>query len=57
MDAGHRKEDVYSRMLKKAPSGVLGSKKSSTYPRGYACGFSSPVALLDDFFEHPEEIY
>jgi hypothetical protein len=24
---------------------VLGSKKSSTYPRGYACGFFSPAAL------------
>jgi len=43
-------------MLKKVPSDVLGSKKSSTYPRGYACGFSSPAALLDDLFEHPEEI-
>jgi hypothetical protein len=39
-------------MLKKATSGVLGSKKSSTYPRGYASGFFSPAALLDDLFEH-----
>jgi len=27
---------------------VLGSSKSSTYPRGYASGFDSPAALLDD---------
>jgi len=39
-------------MLKQAHSGVLGSKKSSTYPRGYACGFSSPAALLVNLFEH-----
>jgi hypothetical protein len=26
-------------MLKIIPSGVLGSTKSSKYPRGYACGF------------------
>jgi hypothetical protein len=26
---------------------VLGSKKSSTYPRGYASGFFSPAASLD----------
>ena len=25
---------------------VLGSSKSSTYPRGYASGFDSPAALL-----------
>jgi hypothetical protein len=34
-------------------SGVLGSSKSSTYPRGYASGFDSPAALLDSLFEHP----
>ena len=32
---------------------VLGSSKSSTYPRGYASGFDSPVALPDEHFEHP----
>ena len=32
---------------------VLGSKKSSTYPRGYASGFFSPAALLADHFEQP----
>jgi len=32
---------------------VLGSSKSSTYPRGYAFGFDSPAALLDGLFEHP----
>jgi hypothetical protein len=32
-------------MLKKALSCVLGAEKSSTYPRGYASGFSFPAAL------------
>jgi len=40
-------------MLKKSASIVLGSSKSSTYPRGYASGFDSPAALLDELFEHP----
>src|SRR6476660_2063651 len=40
-------------MLKKASNFVLGSTKSSTYPRGYASGFVLPAALLDDLFEHP----
>ena len=40
-------------MLKEAASFVLGSSKSSTYPRGYASGFDSPAALLDGSFEHP----
>jgi hypothetical protein len=39
-------------MLKKSASFVLGSLKSSTYPRGYASGFNSPAALLDEIFEH-----
>ncbi|NOS82316.1 MAG: hypothetical protein HOP32_12120 [Nitrospira sp.] len=39
-------------MLKEAASVVLGSSKSSTYPRGYASGFDSPAALLDSSFEH-----
>ena len=34
-------------------SGVLGAKKSSTYPRGYASCFFLPAALLGDHFEHP----
>jgi hypothetical protein len=42
-----------SEMLKKSASGVLSSSKSSTYPRGYASGFDSPAALLDELFEHP----
>jgi hypothetical protein len=42
-------------MLKNVPSFVLGSKKSSTYPRGYAYGFFFPAASLDDVFEHPDE--
>jgi len=40
-------------MLKKASNCVLSSKESSTYPRGYACGSSSPAALLESLFEHP----
>jgi hypothetical protein len=40
-------------MLKKPASIVLGSSKSSTYPRGYASGFDSSAALLDGLFEHP----
>jgi len=40
-------------MLKTASSFVLGSSKSSTYPRGYASGFESPTALLEGRFEHP----
>ena len=47
---------------------VLGSSKSSTYPRGYASGFDSPAALFgtrrisvrqgwvgekSELFEHP----
>ena len=42
-------------MLKKSASFVLGSSKSSTYPRGYASGFDSPAALLDSLFEHPAD--
>ena len=36
-------------MLKNVPSFVLGSTKSSTYPRGYACGFAFPAASLETF--------
>jgi hypothetical protein len=39
-------------MLKKSSSYVLDSSKSSTYPRGYASGFDSPAALLEELFEH-----
>jgi hypothetical protein len=42
-------------MLKKSASFVLGSSKSSTYPRGYASGFDSPAASLDGLFEHPAD--
>ena len=53
-----------------APSFVLGSKQSSTYPvlgkscldssgrageNEYASGRFSPAALLDDHFEQPDE--
>jgi len=44
-------------MLKKSASFVLGSSKSSTYPRGYASGFDSPAALLDELFEHPSLVF
>jgi hypothetical protein len=44
-------------MLKKVPSFVLASNKSSTYPSGYACGFFSAAASLDDLFEHPAIIF
>ena len=37
---------IVSRMLKKSASFVLDSSKSSTYPRGYACGFDSSAALF-----------
>ena len=40
-------------MLKTSASFVLGSSKSSTYPRGYASGFDSPAASLNGLFEHP----
>jgi hypothetical protein len=43
----------FSRLLKTPASFVLGSLKSSTYPRGYASGFDSPAALLDGLFEQP----
>jgi hypothetical protein len=33
---------------------VLGSSKSSTYPRGYASGFDSTAASLQNHFEYPE---
>ena len=39
-------------MVKPTSSFVLGSKNSSTYPRGYASGFFSPAALLACLFEH-----
>jgi hypothetical protein len=42
-------------MLKMATNFVLGSKKSSTYPRGYASGFVSPAAALDGLFERPND--
>jgi len=40
-------------MLKSTSSVVLGSSKSSTYPRRYASGCDSPAALLEGRFEHP----
>jgi hypothetical protein len=42
-------------MLKIVTNFVLGSKQSSTYPSGYACGFVAPAAALDGHFEHPGE--
>jgi hypothetical protein len=40
-------------MLKKFASGVLTSKASSTYPRGYASGAFFGCGLADGLFEHP----
>src|SRR6267143_5615175 len=42
-------EKSFARLLKKAPNFVLGSTKSSSYPRGYASGFVSPAASLAAF--------
>jgi hypothetical protein len=39
-------------MLKKPSTFVLGSRKSSTYRRGYVSGFLLPAALLGRLFEH-----
>jgi hypothetical protein len=44
-------------MLKKSASFVLGSSKSSTYPRWYASGFDLPAALLDELSEHPAGMF
>jgi len=61
---------MFHGMLKMAPNFVLGSKKSSTYPGGYASGLFSPAALLGrgaarwgwvgvkvDHFEQPDTNY
>ena len=40
-------------MLKKVPSGVLGSSQACDVAQGYASAWTSPAALLDDLFEHP----
>ena len=45
------------RMLKMAFSCVLGSPKSSTYPRGYASGFVLPAALLRGHFKFPPQTF
>src|SRR4029079_18594083 len=39
-----------------SPGFVLDSSKPSTYPRGYASGFDSPAALLDEHFEQPRRV-
>jgi hypothetical protein len=49
----NRRFSKTSRMLKTVSSFVLGSSKSSTYPRGYASSFDSPAALPEVRFEHP----
>lgn len=36
-----------------APNFVLGSKRSSSYPGGYACSPFSPAASLDNHFDKP----
>jgi hypothetical protein len=37
-------------MLKKTLNFVLGKKKSSTYPRGYACGLFLSCGLVESPF-------
>ena len=46
-------KQLVSWMLKMSASFVVDSSKSSTCLRGYASGFDSPAALLDEHFEHP----
>jgi hypothetical protein len=46
-------EETAGRTLKKSASGVLTSKASSTYPRGYASGAFIGCGLADSLFEHP----
>jgi hypothetical protein len=43
--------------MKTIPSFVLGSTKSSTESRGYASGYFSPKASLDDRFDQPAGIH
>src|SRR6184192_2579640 len=45
---GGRSFDGRSRLMKITCNGVLISRTSSTYPRGYACG------LIRDCFDQPE---
>ena len=40
-------------MLKKVPQLRSRLIKILNVAQGYACGFASPAALLDDLFEHP----
>jgi hypothetical protein len=42
-------------MLKQAPNFVLGSTRSSTWPRGYASGLVFASAALDSLFEYPKK--
>jgi hypothetical protein len=42
-------------MMNLLTSVVLGSKRSSTYPKGYASGFFLPAALQDEQIDHPLE--
>jgi hypothetical protein len=45
------------RMLKKLVSFVLALNKSSTYPRGYACGLFGCCGLAVELFEHSVRPY
>jgi hypothetical protein len=47
---------MFAGLLKTASNFVLGSKKSSTHPIGYASGFFSPAALLGGHFAHPTSL-
>jgi len=44
---------AFSRMLKKSASGVLASRRGSTYRR-VRLASSLAAALLDGLFEHPD---
>jgi hypothetical protein len=41
-----------NQMLKKLASFVLALNRSSTYPRGYACGLFGGCGLAVELFEH-----
>lgn len=46
-----------SRILKKLVSYVLALNRSSTYPRGYACGLFGGCGLAVELFEHSVRPY
>jgi hypothetical protein len=50
-----RETSPSNRMLKKLISVVLAFNRSSTYPRGYACGLFGGCGLAVELFEHSAE--